>query len=222
MITPTDSKLYSRVKSRIYKKYPQHSAYRSGLLVQAYKKNFARKYGTTKSPYKGKKTPKSGLSRWFKEKWRSDTGKVGYTTGSSVYRPTRRITKSTPTTFSELTPSQIKQAKKEKARTGKVKRFDSYRLQKFPNSKKKFKVILPDGKSVKFGARGYSDYTIHKNKERMGRYLSRHKAREDWTRKGIDTAGFWSRWILWSKPSLRGAVKHTENKFGIKITGNNN
>ena len=218
MSIPTDNKLYSRVKSRIYKKYPVHSAYRSGLLVKAYKKEFARlkKPG---SPYKGKKPP-TGLSRWFREKWRSDTGKVGYTSKSSVYRPTRRITRSTPTTFSELTPSQIKEAKKEKASSGRVKRFKSYRLQKFPDSKKKFKIILPNGKSVKFGARGYSDYTIHKDPERMKRYLARHKTREDWTRGGLDTAGFWSRWILWSKPSLSGAIKYTSDKFGIKIIEN--
>ena len=123
MVIPADSDLYSRVKSRIYKKYPQHSAYRSGLLVQAYKKEFASQFGKTRSPYKGKKTPKSGLSRWFKEKWQNDTGGVGYTSKSSVYRPTRRITKDTPTTFSELTPSQLKKAKKEKAATGRVRRF---------------------------------------------------------------------------------------------------
>jgi len=123
MIVPTNGKLYSRVKSRIYKKYPKHSAYRSGLLVQAYKKEFAAKYGKTRSPYKGKKTPNSGLSRWFREKWQSDAGKTGYTSKSSVYRPTQRITKDTPTTFSELTPSMIKRAKKEKAATGRVKKF---------------------------------------------------------------------------------------------------
>ena len=123
MSVPTNSKLYSRVKSRLYKKYPKHSAYRSGILVQAYKKEFASKFGKTRSPYKGKKTPNSGLSRWFREKWQSDTGRVGYTSKSSVYRPTRRITKDTPITFSELTPSMIKRAKKEKATTGRVKKF---------------------------------------------------------------------------------------------------
>ena len=36
--TPTNMKLYNQVKEEIYKKYPKHSAYRSGLLVQEYKK----------------------------------------------------------------------------------------------------------------------------------------------------------------------------------------
>ena len=51
----------------------------------------------------------------------------------------------------------------------------------------------------------------------MQRYLTRHKKREDWSKKGIDTAGFWSRWLLWSKPSLGGAIKLIENKFNVKI-----
>ena len=43
--TPTDMKLYNRTKKKLYKKIPKHSAYRSGLLVQQYKKNFTEKYG---------------------------------------------------------------------------------------------------------------------------------------------------------------------------------
>ena len=37
MSVPTDKKLYEKVKAEIYKKYPTHSAYRSGLLVKEYK-----------------------------------------------------------------------------------------------------------------------------------------------------------------------------------------
>ena len=38
MNKPKDMKLYEQVKAEIYKKYPKHSAYRSGLLVSEYKK----------------------------------------------------------------------------------------------------------------------------------------------------------------------------------------
>ena len=38
MSEPKDKKLYEQVKKEIYAKYPQHSAYRSGLLVKEYKK----------------------------------------------------------------------------------------------------------------------------------------------------------------------------------------
>jgi len=40
---------------------------------------------------------------------------------------------------------------------------------------------------------------------------------ETWSKKGLRTAGFWSRWLLWSKPTLSGAKKFMEKKFNIKI-----
>ena len=90
-------------------------------------------------------------------------------------------------------------------------------LKKSPNIKKKFRVVFADGKYVDFGAKGYSDYTIHKDPKRMKRYLQRHRSRENWTKSGIDTAGFWSRWLLWSEPSLPKAKTFMEKKFQIKI-----
>ena len=84
-------------------------------------------------------------------------------------------------------------------------------LQKSPKKDKKFRVTLEDGKKVDFGGKGYSDFTIHKDPERMKRYLSRHgRGNETWTKDGRDTAGFWSRWLLWSKPSLEEAKKLNE------------
>ena len=38
MPEPANKKLYEQVKTEIYKKYPNHNAHRSGLLVQEYKK----------------------------------------------------------------------------------------------------------------------------------------------------------------------------------------
>jgi len=81
----------------------------------------------------------------------------------------------------------------------------------------KFMAVFPEGKTVRFGRKGYSDYTIHKNKERMKRYLTRHRKRETWGRSGQYTPGFWSRWLLWSKPSLDGARKETQRVLGRAI-----
>ena len=70
MSIPSDQAMYENVKKKIYKKHPKHSAYRSGLLVQAYKKEFSKVYGNRKSPYNKTTSKKSGgLTRWFKEKW---------------------------------------------------------------------------------------------------------------------------------------------------------
>jgi len=123
MPQPRDKKLYNKTKQYIYKKYPKHSAYRSGLLVQEYKKRFSKKYGKKRDPYKGKKTEKKGLGRWFREKWVNQRGEVGYRYKSDVYRPSKRITKKTPKTYKELSKQQIKKARSKKYRVGRVNRF---------------------------------------------------------------------------------------------------
>jgi hypothetical protein len=89
-------------------------------------------------------------------------------------------------------------------------------LQKSNKNGKKYMVYI-DGKTVHFGATGYSDYTIHKDKERMQRYNSRHKAKENWTKSGIKSAGFWAKWLLWNKPTLSESITATSKKFGIII-----
>lgn len=98
------------------------------------------------------------------------------------------------------------------------------KLSKMSSGEKKFQAVFFDDKTgkklktVKFGQRGYEDYTIHHDSKRMERYLVRHQKREDWTRAGKYSAGWWSRWLLWSKPSFTEALKLTEQKLGEKIT----
>lgn len=94
-------------------------------------------------------------------------------------------------------------------------------LRKSSNKNKKYMVtvVSKDGsqKTVHFGASDYSDYTKHKDPDRLHNYITRHKSTENWTKSGIKTAGFWSRWILWNKPTLTESIKHTEKKFNIHI-----
>ena len=115
------------------------------------------------------------------------------------------------------------------------------KITKSPNSKKKFRATLEDGRTVDFGASGYSDYTKHKNPSRMRSYVLRHGGRvpkrtiaerdpkkiqdmmlnvtfsdkENWNMSGIDGAGFWSRWYLWSYPTVEGVKKFMSKRFGI-------
>ena len=112
MPEPKNKKLYEEVKTEIYKKHPKHSAYRSGLLVQEYKKR-----GGT---YEGKENKSSGLNRWFKEKWVNTRGETGYKYKNDIYRPTVRVNKDTPTTHKELSADQIKNARATKANKGRV------------------------------------------------------------------------------------------------------
>ena len=121
MPQPTDDKLYEKIKNELFKKY-KPSAYRSGLLVQKYKEEFVKKHNNN-NYYRGNKT-NSNLKRWFNEKWTNQRGEIGYKNKSDIYRPTIRINGKTPTTFNELTKNQIIKAKKEKEKTGRVKRFN--------------------------------------------------------------------------------------------------
>jgi len=115
MSEPSNKKLYEKVKKEIYKKIPKHSAYRSGLLVKTYKERGGE--------YIGKKKEKVGLSRWFKEKWTTQEGKLSYQKKGDIFRPTKRISKDTPKTLSELSKKDIKKAQKEKKKKGRVKKF---------------------------------------------------------------------------------------------------
>jgi hypothetical protein len=72
---------------------------------------------------------------------------------------------------------------------------------------------------VHFGALGYSDYPQHKDTERRDRYIRRHAVtgRETWGMAGLGTAGFWSRWLLWNKPSMRASADDMRRRFGISV-----
>ena len=112
-----------------------------------------------------------------------------------------------------------------------------------PNPKKKFRAILEDGRKVDFGARGYSDYTKLKNPSRMRSYVLRHGGhvprqtleernpkkiqtkmlnvdrsdKENWKISGIDGAGFWSRWYLWSYPTFDGVKMFMSKRFDLNF-----
>lgn len=81
----------------------------------------------------------------------------------------------------------------------------------FPNGNKKRRP-----KSVGFGARGFLDFTIHKDSARKKRYLARHGASEggqDWTK--FDTPGALSRYVLWNKETLLDSIKDYTKTFGL-------
>lgn len=119
---PKDKILYDKIKANIYNKISKHSAYRSGLIVKEYKKQYLKKYKNSDAYY-GVKKEKKGLARWYAENWKNQRGEVGYQKKGDVYRPTKRVTKDTPKTFKELNSKQIKKAMKEKKEKGRVKNF---------------------------------------------------------------------------------------------------
>lgn len=117
-------------------------------------------------------------------------------------------------------------------------------VKKSPKKDKKWRAVFENGKYVDFGQRGYSDLTLHKNPLRMRLYVGRHggnipqstlnltdprkiinkmklvlkSGKEDWSRRGVHSAGFWSRWLLWSEPDMKNAVRLIRNKFNLDLT----
>lgn len=69
--------------------------------------------------------------------------------------------------------------------------------------------------TTKFGAKGMSDYTIHKDKERRQHYLDRHSGMgEHWNQP--DTAGALSRWLLWGpSTSFQKNLALFKKKFNL-------
>ena len=71
---------------------------------------------------------------------------------------------------------------------------------------KKFDAVIDNKKTVSFGLKSMSDFTLHKDPERKARYIASHKSNEDWAKSGIKTAGFYAKHVLWNKPTLQASV----------------
>jgi len=81
------------------------------------------------------------------------------------------------------------------------------------NTNKKYDAVIDGKKTVSFGAKGYSDYTKHKDPKRKENYIARHPAAEDRSKSNIASPAWMSRFILWEKPTLQGAVENANKKY---------
>jgi len=91
------------------------------------------------------------------------------------------------------------------------------KLRKAKKPSYKYTVVI-DGKEINFGADGFTDFTLSGDEEKKRLYLARHKSRENWTKGGLKTAGFWARWLLWNKPSVKQSIQDIENRFDVNIS----
>ena len=81
---------------------------------------------------------------------------------------------------------------------------------------KKYYIITNNNKKVYFGQAGYEHFSDgHKDEARKQRYINRHKNNEIWSKSGVDTAGFWSRWLLWNKPTIKESYTDIKKRFSI-------
>jgi hypothetical protein len=89
-------------------------------------------------------------------------------------------------------------------------------LKKSGLPQKKYQVTdIVSGKTIHFGAAGYSDYTLSKNKQKKSAYIARHSVRSNFN--DLNSAASWSRFILWNKPTIEQSVQDMEKRFDIKI-----
>jgi hypothetical protein len=95
MPLPKDRELYEEVKLLAGRVYRKPSAYKSGFIVKKYKELG----GTYEDDHKTR-----NLKRWFQEEW-ADVGHRSY----PVYRPTRRVSRKTPLTASEIDEKNLKE-----------------------------------------------------------------------------------------------------------------
>ena len=86
-------------------------------------------------------------------------------------------------------------------------------ISKSENKNKKYKAVIDGRKTIHFGAKGYDDMTTHKDEDRKKNYIARHKKREDWTKSGVDTAGFYAKHVLWNKDTLTKSVDNLNKRF---------
>jgi len=83
-----------------------------------------------------------------------------------------------------------------------------------PNKTKKYRAVFSDGKTTDFGASGYDDYTITKDKAQRERYLNRHKNNENWNNPR--SAGSLSRYILWGQNT---SIADNLRDFKVRFAG---
>jgi hypothetical protein len=88
--------------------------------------------------------------------------------------------------------------------------------KKLRSSKYKYEfTFLVNGKTkvTKFGASGYSDYTVHKDIERRNRYINRHW--KDLKTNDPTRPGYLSMYILWNFPNYEKSLIDYKKRLNI-------
>tara|TARA_R110000868_G_scaffold407937_1_gene689946 strand:- start:321 stop:614 length:294 start_codon:yes stop_codon:yes gene_type:complete len=94
--------------------------------------------------------------------------------------------------------------------------YELISLKPATDGKKKYMVKLKNKatgreKTIKFGAKGMDDFTKTKDVAQKERYIQRHQKNESWTNPA--TAGFWSKNLLWNKPTVSASLADIKKKY---------
>lgn len=90
----------------------------------------------------------------------------------------------------------------------------TYVLRKSNKKGKRFEIIMGDH-SHHFGSDVGKTFIDGRSQKEKEAWIARHKNDKNWDNKhsGI----FFSRFLLWNKPSLKEAIKDYEKKHSIRI-----
>lgn len=106
-------------------------------------------------------------------------------------------------------------ARRPSARKKKKPHLKLVKLIRAKPPKKWMAVFEKNGKTYHrwFGAHGYEDYTMHKDRERRERYRNRHL--KDLRTKDPMRAGYLSYFVLWNKTSLEASLKDYKRRLDV-------
>ena len=84
---------------------------------------------------------------------------------------------------------------------------------KLQNDKHKYQAVFDNGKKTKFGATGYTDYTISGNEKAKSAYIARHNV--DLKTNDVTAPGYLSMYLLWNKPTLQASIQDYKRRFNL-------
>ena len=85
-------------------------------------------------------------------------------------------------------------------------------ISKSDNKNKKYKAVIDGKKTVHFGHSSYDDFTTHNDPKRRDNYIAR-TSKQDHSKQNVASPAWMSRFILWEKPTLKGAVESANKKY---------
>ena len=94
-------------------------------------------------------------------------------------------------------------------------------LKKSPHKAMKLRAVFHDGSYVDFGRKEEEDYIVlFKRNPELARikriqYILSHRDHEEW--HNLRSKYTWNRYIFWSEPTLKDAIKYLEFRFFVKI-----
>jgi hypothetical protein len=92
-------------------------------------------------------------------------------------------------------------------------------IKKSANPDKKMDAVIDGKRTISFGQKNASDFTINRDPKMKEDYIKRHRRREDWEKSGVATPGFYAKNVLWNKTTVQASIRDMNKRFkGLRFT----